>query len=127
MTLRLTGEHDLGDFGASEPVALTMHLTNAGWRPVTVPVRIVFDDLSFESSTRDGVDHALVVGPPGMLPPGGREKTALGPGETMVIRIEDFCFRWQARAPGHYRFSLRVNLGGKLSEAHDVAFRLRGA
>ena len=32
---------------------------------ITVPARIVFDDLMFESSERDGVDFALVVGPPG--------------------------------------------------------------
>jgi hypothetical protein len=91
---------------------------------ITVPARIVFDDLMFESSERDGVDFALVVGPPGMLPPGGRETLQLDFGQTIDISIEDFTFNWQHREPAHYRFTMKVNAGGYLSSSHSIEFSI---
>lgn len=124
MALVLTGDTELGEFAPRRSVPIDLQLRNEGTAPVDVPARIVFDDLLFDSSTRDGVSFALVVGPPGLPPPGGREWSKLGPGETKAVHIEDFCFFWQGREPGLYRFGLRVRAGRELSNVHVVQFRL---
>jgi hypothetical protein len=124
MALVLDGDTQLGEFGPDDRVPVSLSLRNDGWTSLDVPARIVLDDLFFDSTTRDGVDFALVTGPPGLPPPGGREWSKLGAGETKPVRIEDFCFRWQSRTPGLYRFGLRVRAGRKLSNVHVVEFRL---